>query len=253
MPVPPARLHVFDASHPHQRAARRRRRAPGADRLVRSPAPALAPRPSGSTPIVPPQLQTAIADRLPAAGRSGAGQLQGAGRRLPRSAGRTGPAPAARPGAGHRHRARWNAAVVRIGTAPARRRPSRPTAARRRRGEAAARRSATVLVADMFLTGRRSARSRSRIRISNNDLLLRLVPATTDAVFAGATCDILTRCAFRSGSAPATSPSSHSRARAWRSQHTHQDVVARRRRSGAGFDFRYGAQTTDEALPTRRA
>ena len=200
VPVPPAQLHVFDASHPRPASERdaagvRRAMTDLSDRQLQ----ALAPKAGRARRDHPRRLRDG--DRRSPAGarRSGAGQLQGtAGRRL-------------RGAPGVLTRAGSPARVPAIGIVPAGWKAGPVVVWVHERGKEAAFEAdgrtpspevkrllaggAAVLVPDVFLTGESGAIG-SRIRVKNDDTYFGYNTGYNRSVFAERTSDVLTAIAF---------------------------------------------------------
>ena len=253
VPVPPAQLHVFDASHPRPASERdaagvRRAMTELSDRQLQ----ALAPRGDELDAIIRGGFETAIADRLPA---------------------RVDPAPGsfkAVPGGGfavHQAvltRAGSAARVPTIGIVPAGWTAGPVVVWVHERGKQAAFEAdgrtpspevkgllaggAAVLVPDVFLTGESGAIG-SRIRVKNDDTYFGYNTGYNRSVFAERVSDVLTAIAFaRQLGGRDVALAGRGRAGAW--------ALAARALAGdvrtavdlGGFDFDQVREVTDEAL-----
>ena len=255
VPVPPAQLHVFDASHPRPESERdaagvRRAMTELSDRQLQ----ALAPKAAELDAILRGGVETAIADRLPAHVDPAPGSfvsVPGDGFAVHQSVLTRAGSPARVPAIGIVP-AGWKAGLVVVwldergkeaAFAPDGRTPT-PEVKRLLAGGAA------VLVPDVFLTGEAGAIG-SRIRVKNDDTYFGYNTGYNRSVFAERTSDVLTAIAFAAQlGGRDVSLVGRGRAGAWAlaARALAGDAVARTAVDLGGFDFDEVRETTDEAL-----
>ena len=255
VPVPPAQLHVFDASHPRPASERdaagvRRAMADLSDRQLQ----ALAPRAAELDAIVQGGFETAIADRLPAR----VDPVQGSFKALPGDGFAVHQAVLTRAGSAARVPtigivpAGWTAGPVVVwvhergkqAAFEADGRTPSPEVKRLLAGGSA------VLVPDVFLTGESGAIG-ARIRVKNDDTYFGYNTGYNRSVFAERASDVLTAIAFaRQLGGRDVALAGRGRAGAWAlaARAVAGDVVARTAVDLGGFDFDQVRETTDEAL-----